>query len=437
MMTPNILTCHHSRSLSVAQGLNGKLVCVMVGLPARGKTFISQKLSRYLNWLGISTQVFNVGNYRRKLSGSSKKHDFFDPANREAEEERLRAAVEAMNEMIDWLRDSEGQVAVYDATNTSLKRRRLLRDTCEAVGLAVLFIESVCEREDLIVDNIMEVKLGCPDYIGIDPVEAVADFQARIRHYEQVYEPVGLDPSESSASYVKLINVGEKAFISSIMDYRQSKIVFYLMNLHIKPRSIYLCRHGETLFNQSGRIGGNADLSDNGKEFARRLPDLLKQQLGDVPLAVWTSTFKRTIQSVKHLSYPKTSWKALDEINAGVCEELTYEEIAEQYPADFSARDQDKFHYRYPAGESYADLVLRLEPVIMELERQDNILVVGHQAVLRAILAYFMNKTHDELPYLEIPLHLVLKLTPRAYKCDVEIFPLGIEAVNTHRSKPE
>jgi len=30
-------------------------------------------------------------------------------------------------------------------------------------------------------------------------------------------------------------------------------------------------------------------------------------------------------------------------------------------------------------GESYRDVVVRLEPVIMELERQDNILIIGHQ----------------------------------------------------------
>ena len=72
----------------------------------------------------------------------------------------------------------------------------------------------------------------------------------------------------------------------------------------------------------------------------------------------------------------------------------------------------------------------------MELERQDNILVVGHQAILRSILAYFQNKTQDQLPYLEIPLHVVIKLTPRAYKCDIELYPLGIEAVDTHRPKP-
>lgn len=76
----------------------------------------------------------------------------------------------------------------------------------------------------------------------------------------------------------------------------------------------------------------------------------------------------------------------------GTCEEMTYEEIAERFPDDFKARDDAKFTYRYPRGESYEDLVARLEPVIMELERQENVLVVSHQAVLRCLLAYFLDK---------------------------------------------
>ena len=31
-------------------------VIVMVGLPARGKTYIAKKLARYLNWIGINTK---------------------------------------------------------------------------------------------------------------------------------------------------------------------------------------------------------------------------------------------------------------------------------------------------------------------------------------------------------------------------------------------
>ena len=50
----------------------------MVGLPARGKTYISKKLCRYLNWIGINTKVFNLGDYRRKLKdGDMPSNSFF------------------------------------------------------------------------------------------------------------------------------------------------------------------------------------------------------------------------------------------------------------------------------------------------------------------------------------------------------------------------
>lgn len=135
---------------------------------------------------------------------------------------------------------------------------------------------------------------------------------------------------------------------------------------------------------------------------------------------------------------------------------MTYEEIKEKYPEEFASRDLNKFAYRYPRGESYEDLVARLEPVIMELERQGNVLVVSHQAVIRCLLAYFLDKSaggfnnmsvslyfntccfsSDELPYLKVPLHTIIKLTPVAYGCRVEHIPLNIPAVDTHREKPK
>jgi hypothetical protein len=35
----------------------------------------------------------------------------------------------------------------------------------------------------------------------------------------------------------------------------------------------------------------------------------------------------------------------------GICEGLTYVEIAERFPEEFAARDQAKYYYRYPGGE--------------------------------------------------------------------------------------
>lgn len=272
--------------------------------------------------------------------------------------------------------------------------------------------------------------------MGADPELAVADFCQRICHYEKVYETISQDDCEQNYSFVKIFDVGSLVIINRILDYRQSKIVFFLMNLHIKPRSIFIARHGETTHNVAGKIGGDADLTEAGRKFAETLPEIIKHIYGDAPLTVWTSTLKRTMQTAQYLQCTKVQWKALDEIDAGVCDGLTYEQIEQQYPDDFALRDTDKFNFRYRGGESYADLVLRLEPIIMEVERQENVLIIGHQAVLRAILAYFLDKRPDQLPYLKIPLHMVIQLTPRAYGCQVTHYRVGIDAVDTYRPKP-
>uniref|UniRef100_A0A0B7A5D8 Uncharacterized protein n=1 Tax=Arion vulgaris TaxID=1028688 RepID=A0A0B7A5D8_9EUPU len=103
---------------------------------------------------------------------------------------------------------------------------------------------------------------------------------------------------------------------------------------------------------------------------------------------------------------------------------MTYEEIQDQYPQDFADRDQDKYHYRYPSGESYQDLVARLEPVILELERQENVMVICHQAVLRCLLAYFQDKSAEESPYVDIPSATVVRLRISGGGCVQEQIPL-------------
>ena len=69
---------------------NQKLAIVMVGLPARGKSYTARRIERYLSWLGYRTRVFNVGQYRRVRVGAQMPHDFFDPNNPKQMITRLR-----------------------------------------------------------------------------------------------------------------------------------------------------------------------------------------------------------------------------------------------------------------------------------------------------------------------------------------------------------
>ncbi|XP_054328020.1 6-phosphofructo-2-kinase/fructose-2,6-bisphosphatase 1 isoform X3 [Pongo pygmaeus] len=400
------------RGSSIPQFTNSPTMVIMVGLPARGKTYISTKLTRYLNWIGTPTKD-----------------------NMEALQIRKQCALAALKDVHNYLSREEGHVAVFDATNTTRERRSLILQFAKEHGYKVFFIESICNDPGIIAENIRQVKLGSPDYIDCDREKVLEDFLKRIECYEVNYQPLD-EELDSHLSYIKIFDVGTRYMVNRVQDHIQSRTVYYLMNIHVTPRSIYLCRHGESELNIRGRIGGDSGLSVRGKQYAYALANFIQSQ-GISSLKVWTSHMKRTIQTAEALGVPYEQWKALNEIDAGVCEEMTYEEIQEHYPEEFALRDQDKYRYRYPKGESYEDLVQRLEPVIMELERQENILVICHQAVMRCLLAYFLDKSSDELPYLKCPLHTVLKLTPVAYGCKVESIYLNVEAVNTHREKPE
>ena len=66
----------HKRQLSGS--LSQRLVVILVGLPARGKSYISHRLVNYMNWCGVRTRLFNVGAFRReKISEKNARADFF------------------------------------------------------------------------------------------------------------------------------------------------------------------------------------------------------------------------------------------------------------------------------------------------------------------------------------------------------------------------
>ena len=390
----------------------------MVGLPARGKTHIARRCARYLSWLGYRTRVFNVGNYRREQFGSQKPHDFFDPDNAAGRSARREVAMAALGDMISWF-GGGGEVGIYDATNSTRDRRAQVADRCRAEGIQVVFVESICEDEEVIASNIRQTKLHMPDYVGMDPDQAVADFRARIAHYARVYQTVG----EDEGSFVKLIDVGRKLVVHRISGFLPSRLVYFLMNLHPIPRPIYLTRHGESVYNVGGKIGGDSPLSPAGEHFAT---NLAKHFEGAGEIHVWTSTLRRTIDTARPLGRPVVEWRALDEIDAGDCDGMTYEEIQVAFPKEFEARAGDKFDYRYPRGESYRDVIRRLEPVIVELERERMpVLIVAHQAVLRALYAYLMDKPPRDCPHLAMPLHCLIELTPTTYACEERRIPLG------------
>lgn len=141
-----------------------------------------------------------------------------------------------------------------------------------------------------------------------------------------------------------------------------------------------------------------------------------RRQLQSRDLEIWTSQLRRAIQtalpSEKRLGIKTLRLHSLNEIHAGVCEHMTYKEVKDHYPLIHRFRGEDKFAFRYPGGESYQDLVARLEQVIMELENANRVVVVvAHQAVLRGLLAYFGSTSAEECVNVEVPHRTVWRCT--------------------------
>jgi broad specificity phosphatase PhoE len=474
-------------------GTNGdKLVIVMVGLPARGKTFIGRKIARYLEFFkGAPTAVFNAGEYRRKAMGTTHggpTHDFFDPANPEHHASRMQFAKEALDDLKVFLGDSNpynsqeeagnptGRVAVFDATNTTRARRswlvqELLENRIVESKSHILFIESICDDEQTIDINVRSTKLRNPDYAGWDADKAVADFTDRIQHYEARYEPIAADVSvakaaaaaaadaadglapesptkkskrprsaswhytdENELSYIKLIN-GEQVVLNRINGYLQTTIVQFTMNLHTIPHVIHMSRHGQSEYNLVKKLGGDSSITPHGVEYSVALAKWADEEvLAKNPHArLWTSSLKRTKETASRIRHDvlheadggqwitmrPRQWNALDELHAGIFDGMTYAEIEAAAPEEFAMRKADKMTYRYPRGESYFDVIQRLDPIVQELERmKDPVLIVAHQGILRILYAYFQGMPRERSPHLSMPLNTIKTITPHAYGCD-------------------
>ncbi|CBJ26821.1 conserved unknown protein [Ectocarpus siliculosus] len=367
---------------------DGKLIVAMVGLPGRGKSFVARSILRHLDWMGLKSRIFSTKDRRRKEIAVYEPVNYFD-AGGEGEKIRERLAAEMLAEALEALQ-SDIDIAIYDASNINSERRRVLNNTVAASGLhaKVVFIESICKDEELVRRNIVAIQESSPEYVQKTVEEVERDVRSRIERYERIYEPLD---AEEGDSFIKLIDAGSQMVTNLISGYIPGRITLLCLNLHLKPRPIWMSRHGESEFNMQGRIGGDAPLTAAGKVYAGRLDEFMsklypprRKRQGDAAasacgpdgggggrdglggrgagggegggvegdngedLVVWTSTMLRTGQTVAPMTLHREvmKWSQLTEINAGLMDSLTYEHVAAEMPAEYEARQKDKLRYR-------------------------------------------------------------------------------------------
>lgn len=120
----------------------------------------------------------------------------------------------------------------------------------------------------------------------------------------------------------------------------QSKIALFLLNLKywdLRPTRIMMSRHGKSQYNLDDRIGGDSDLCEEGRQYVVQLDKYLQKSLkGREAPSLLTSHLQRACSTAGGLHLSPTQGiqhlQALDEIDAGICDSISYAELAEYYP---------------------------------------------------------------------------------------------------------
>lgn len=373
----------------------------MVGLPARGKSTIANKLKENLDKDKIRTRIFNNGDLRRKLPREdTSKPEFYDPNNKEAAELREKLAFSNLQRAKKYLQ-REGRVAILDATNVSPIRREKITHFLN--NHPQLFIECINQDEDILEASIFR-KVTLPEFAGLDRKTAIQVFKQRIDYYRTIYQPL-----KNEKNYVRLNSLDnqivEEAIIDTIPYYE--RIRDFLVTDTVK--NLFLLRHGETYFNLEDRIGGNSELTEKGKAQAEALAEHFRARK---IFYVFTSQMKRTVQTAEPICELQKQCmiiplKEFNEIDSGDCECMSYREIRRKMSQVYVDRKQDKYNYIYPNGEGYISMKKRIDNGIKKAlylsSNSQNVMIVGHRAVNRMILSHFLFRRTEDVPYIYIP----------------------------------
>jgi alpha-ribazole phosphatase len=155
---------------------------------------------------------------------------------------------------------------------------------------------------------------------------------------------------------------------------------------------IILVRHGLTVWNHELRYQGHADvpLAEEGHRQAEKLAKrLAKEKLS----AVYASDLGRASQTAQavanHHQIPVTLLPSLREINFGLWEGHTYQELQRDYPEVVQYWFDKPADTVIPQGETFWDVKERAYGAILEVVKKhpgENVAVVSHGGTIRTLL---------------------------------------------------
>jgi len=165
---------------------------------------------------------------------------------------------------------------------------------------------------------------------------------------------------------------------------------------------LIITRHGQTKGNEKKLLQGSMDidLSDEGKEQVKKLAKRLKNH--NIEL-IFVSPLKRARQTAEEIKkfHPNAKLmidENLRELDFGIFEGLTREQVKEKYGDVFKEREKDKFNYKFPKGESYADIEKRALNVLKKvIKTKKESIIVAHGNINKLLFKNLLKKPFGEI----------------------------------------
>lgn len=164
--------------------------------------------------------------------------------------------------------------------------------------------------------------------------------------------------------------------------------------------NLYFVRHGETEHNKNQCYYGSIDVDITEK-------GVLQAQNGSEKLKninfnkVYVSALKRTEQTANILMEGRQveliKDKRINEINFGVFEGKSHEEIKEFYSDEWKIWCDDWKGFTPPEGENYIQFYDRTKSFMDDILKldEDNVLIVTHGGVIRSVYCYLLGGSLD------------------------------------------
>jgi broad specificity phosphatase PhoE len=187
------------------------------------------------------------------------------------------------------------------------------------------------------------------------------------------------------------------------------------------PATLFLMRHGETVWNRDQRFQGQRDspLTARGLDQARRMGATLAHHIPDragwtivaSPLGRAQHTARIICQVVGFDPVQIASDARLNEVDVGDWAGLTHEEIEAASPGVLDGSTRYDWIFRAPHGETYDDMTERVCAFLADAGSAERLIVVAHGVTGRLLRSLYLDLPKEDGLALEASQDAIFRLS--------------------------